>query len=79
MTTLQVSEQAIAALDRVRAARGIRTRAKALEILLTEIAPPDQEEELSPASARRLKARLEKAKTEGTVGLSEIKKRLGMT
>jgi hypothetical protein len=78
MTTLQVSERTLAALDRVRAARGIRTRAKALEVVLTEIAPPENEEELSPASARRLRARLEKAKTEGTVGLSDIKKHLGM-
>jgi hypothetical protein len=78
MTTLQVSERTLAALDRVRAARGIRTRAKALEVVLTEIAPPENEEELSPASARRLRGRLEKAKTEGTVGLSDIKKHLGM-
>jgi hypothetical protein len=39
MTMLNVSSKTLAALDRIRAERGIRTRAKALEIIATEAAP----------------------------------------
>lgn len=50
-----LSKTALAALDRYRAERKIRTRAKAIETVLLEVAPDD---ELSPSSAKKLKARL---------------------
>jgi hypothetical protein len=39
MTMITVSTKALAALDRIRSQRGIRTRAKALEIIAFEAAP----------------------------------------
>ena len=77
MTMLNVSEKAVKALDRVRAERGIRTRAKALEVVLSEIVPEDHET-LTPTEKRRLKTRLARAATEEKVSLSEVKRRLGM-
>jgi hypothetical protein len=71
---LNVSEKTLRVLDRVRAERGIRTRAKALEVVLSE-AVTDDEEILSAAESRRLKARLARAATEEKIPLSEIKKR----
>jgi hypothetical protein len=39
MTMLNVSDKVLAALDRVRVTRGIRTRLKALEVILEEAVP----------------------------------------
>ena len=39
MTVLNVSDKVLAALDRIRATRGIRTRLKALEVVLAEVVP----------------------------------------
>lgn len=39
MTMISISSKALAALDRVRSQRGIRTRAKALEVIAFEAAP----------------------------------------
>ncbi len=39
MTMITVSTKALAALDRIRSQRGIRTRAKALEVIAFEAAP----------------------------------------
>jgi hypothetical protein len=39
MTMINISYKALAAIDRIRSQRGIRTRAKALEIIVTEAAP----------------------------------------
>ncbi len=39
MTILNVSDKVLAAIDRVRVTRGIRTRLKALEVILEEVVP----------------------------------------
>lgn len=52
MTLLNVSDKTVAALDRVRLQRGIRTRAKALEVELAEALSDSAQE-----SARELAAR----------------------
>jgi trehalose-6-phosphate synthase len=39
MTMLNVSDKVLAAIDRVRVTRGIRTRLKALEVILEEAVP----------------------------------------
>jgi hypothetical protein len=76
MTMIAVNEKTLRAIDRLRAERGIRTRAKALEIVFEEIAPDT--DDLSESSKRRLDLRLKQANLEPKVGLSEIKKRLGL-
>ncbi len=77
MTLLNVSDKTVAALDRVRLQRGIRTRAKALEVVLTE-ALSAEEEVLTPVDARRIKARLAKAQSEPKIPLAEVMSRLGL-
>ena len=78
MTLLNVSDKTVAALDRVRLQRGIRTRAKALEVVLCE-ALATEDEVLTPADARRIKTRLAKAQLEPKIPLSEVMTRLGMS
>lgn len=74
---IAVNEKTLRAIDRLRAERGIRTRAKALEVVLEEIAPED-DDQLSERSKRRLDLRLKQADLEPKIGLSEIKQRLGL-
>jgi len=69
MALLNVSDKTVAALDRVRLQRGIRTRAKALEVVLSE-ALDAENQMLTPADARRIKARLAKAQLETKIQLS---------
>ncbi len=78
VTLLNVSDKTVAALDRVRLQRGIRTRAKALEVVLSEALAID-EEVLTPTDTRRIKARLAKAQSEPKIPLSEIMTRLGIS
>ena len=78
ITLLNVSDKTVAALDRVRLQRGIRTRAKALEVVLSE-ALASEEEVLTPVDARRIKARLAKAQSEPKIPLAEVMSRLGMS
>ncbi len=77
MVMIAVNEKTLRAIDRLRAERGIRTRAKALEVVLEEIAPED-DDQLSERSKRRLDLRLKQADLEPKIGLSEIKQRLGL-
>ncbi|MEY4530924.1 MAG: hypothetical protein RLZZ156_1645 [Deinococcota bacterium] len=63
MTMLEqaLSKKAFAALERLRRERGIRSRAKAIEIALLEIAPDDETDDavhLSPADAAIFEERM---------------------
>jgi hypothetical protein len=75
MTMLRVSEKALSGLDRFRSSRGIRTRTKALEIMLEELgvnaAPED--DLLSQIFARPDGAKVLTEQEANTLALSEVK------
>lgn len=71
MMLLNVSDKTVAAPDQVRLQSGIRTRARALEIVLAEVLATE-DEVLTPIDARRIKARLAKAYSEPKIPLSEV-------
>lgn len=71
-----ISKRALAALDRVRKERGVRSRAKALEIVLLEISPDDTEI-LSAKEAKILESRIEEMRRGDVIPASEVFKRIG--
>jgi hypothetical protein len=77
MNTLQVSAKNMAALDQIRVQRGIRTRAKALEVVLSEALDANLET-LSPTDLKRVNRRIEKAESEPKTSLEDVEKLLGL-
>jgi hypothetical protein len=75
MTVLRVSEKVLSGLDRFRSSRGIRTRTKALEIMLEELgvnaAPED--DLLSQIFARPVGAKVLTERDANTLASSEVK------
>jgi hypothetical protein len=75
MTMLRVSEKALSGLDRFRSSRGIRTRTKALEIMLEELgvnaAPED--DLLSQIFTRPAGAKVLTEQQANALALSEVK------
>jgi hypothetical protein len=75
MTMLRVSEKALSGLDRFRSSRGIRTRTKALEIMLEELgvnaAPED--DLLSQIFARSDGAKVLTESEANALALKEVK------
>jgi hypothetical protein len=75
MTMLRVSEKVLSGLDRFRSSRGIRTRTKALEIMLEELgvnaAPED--DLLAQIFARPVGAKVLTEQEANTLALSEVK------
>lgn len=71
---LRVSEKALSGLDRFRSSRGIRTRTKALEIMLEELgvnAPP--EDDLLSQILRVLLAKILTEQEANALALSEVR------
>jgi hypothetical protein len=77
MTMLQVSDKNIAALDQIRVLRGISTRSKALEIILSEVLDANLEA-LEPSDLKRINKRIKKADLETKTSLEEVEKMLGI-
>jgi trehalose-6-phosphate synthase len=75
MTMLRISEKALSGLDRFRSSRGIRTRTKALEIMLEELgvnaAPEDNL--LSQIFARPAGAKVLSEQEANALALKEVK------
>jgi hypothetical protein len=82
MTQLErsMSKTAFAALERIRRARGIRSRQKALELVLLELAPDEDEVDgvivHSPEDAAIFAARVASAKAGNTIPAEEVWKML---
>jgi hypothetical protein len=77
MTMLQVSDKNIAALDQIRVLRGLSTRSKALEIILSEVLDANLEA-LEPSDLKRINKRIKKAEFETKTSLEEVEKMLGI-
>jgi hypothetical protein len=77
MTMLQVSDKNIAALDQIRVLRGLSTRSKALEIILSEVLDANLEA-LEPSDLKRINKRIKKADLETKTSLEEVEKMLGI-
>ncbi len=75
MTMLRVSEKALSGLDRFRSSRGIRTRTKALEIMLEELGVNASPEDalLSQIFARPVGAKILTEQQANALALSEVK------
>ena len=74
-----LSKKAFAALEQIRQARGIRSRAKTLEMLLLENAPDDETDDavnLSPADAAIFETRMANMEAGNFVDATEVWRKL---